>query len=264
MNRQTRWAAVIQYRGDAYCGWQVQPNDPSVQQVVNTALGSLADHSVKTTCAGRTDTGVHALGQVIHFDTHAKRDANNWLRGFAAGTPGDVSMSWVGEVGEDFHARYSCTARNYLYLIHNAPVANSLHSNFMLHWKYPLDIRAMKRAARRFQGRMDFSAVRASGCQAPSPVREIKRIKIVRHRGNFVSVRVCADAFLLRMVRNMVAVLLEVGGGRKSPEWVSELLASKDRTLAPETIPAQGLILERADYRSKHRIAKPPGPLVFF
>ena len=252
-----RWGAVLQYNGGAYRGWQSQPHGATVQQRTEQVLSRIADHAVSTRCAGRTDAGVHALGQVIHFDSDADRTPDNWLRGFASNIAPDISMSWVGPVDATFHARHRCCRRTYVYWIDNAPQPLAPFAGLTAHFPLALDAGAMHRAGQVFLGEHDFSALRAAGCQASTPVRRIDRLRVER-RGRWVVLSVRANAFLLHMVRNLVGVLRHVGSGRGDAAWAAEMLAGGDRSQCPDTAPAQGLFLVRCEYPERFAIPSAP------
>lgn len=242
-----RVAIGVEYSGARYAGWQRQNGAPSVQAEVERALATVATHPVEIVCAGRTDSGVHALGQVAHFDTEAKRPMRGWVLGANTALPDDVALQWATVVPDDFSARFSATARTYRYLIMNRPTRSpAWHGRAT--WIYaPLDATAMHDAAQTFVGRHDFSAFRASECQSRVPVRRLDRID-VRRDGEFVVVEVTANAFLHHMVRNLVGTLLEVGDGSRPAAWVADVLASRDRRIAGPTAPADGLYFVRVDY----------------
>lgn len=242
-----RIAALIEYDGSAFCGWQRQDHAPSVQQVVEEALGRVADEAVQVTVAGRTDTGVHALGQVVHFDTAAVRSGHSWVRGANSHLPPEVALLWAGEVDAGFHARFSATGRRYHYVILNRPVRPTYLARRVTHEYRPLDVARMRAAAAHLVGRHDFSSFRAAECQAKSPVRELRTLEVERH-GDFVHLHAHANAFLQHMVRNIVGVLAAVGAGERDPGWVCEVLEARDRTRGGVTAPPDGLYLRDIEY----------------
>ena len=244
----TRYALGIEYDGSAFMGWQRQVHPGrTVQAVVEEALAKVADHPVEVVCAGRTDAGVHAAGQVIHFDTEARRDLRGWLLGTNSNLPPDVAAGWIKEMPGDFHARFKATARQYRYVILNRETRPAL-SRAELTWTHrPLDVEPMQAAAGNLIGRHDFSAFRSVECQAKQPVRTLKRLD-VRRTDERVIVDVVADGFLHHMVRNIVGVLLEVGQGKHAPAWSREVLEGRDRTLGGITAPASGLSLMAVEY----------------
>lgn len=242
-----RYVAVIGYDGGAYCGWQQQSHQPSVQAAVERALKPLCGADVRLFCAGRTDAGVHALAQVVHFDSPVARDPETWVRALNVQTPRDIVVNGVTEVGEDFHARFSAHARAYLYVIDNHPRLEPWWQQRA--WCYPrtLDAASMHEAAQHWLGEHDFSALRASHCQSRTPWRHLQEITVTRH-GHYIQVKVQANAFLHHMVRNMIGVLVAIGRGDQPPSWAAEVLASGDRCQAGITAPPQGLYLRQVFY----------------
>jgi tRNA pseudouridine38-40 synthase len=235
-----RFAAAIEYAGTAYAGWQRQTSAPSVQAEVERALSIVADHPIEVVCAGRTDAGVHALGQVVHFDTAAQRPLRGWLFGTNTHLPQDIALRWIVPVADDFSARFSAVARTYRYLILNAPTRAPLLRDRACLWHAPLEAGAMHEALQALVGRHDFSAFRAAECQSHSAVRLLERIE-VRRDGDFVILEVTANAFLHHMVRNIAGSALAVGEGARPPGWLAELLAGRDRSRAGMTAPGGGL-----------------------
>ena len=242
-----RLAAAIEYAGTAYAGWQRQTSAPSVQAEVERALGFVSAHPVAVVCAGRTDAGVHALGQVVHFDTEAVRPMRGWLFGTNTNLPGDVALRWVVPVADDFSARFSAEARSYRYVILNAPTRSPLLRERVCLWHAPLDAGAMHEALQALVGLHDFSAFRAAECQSHSPVRRLESIA-VRREGDFVVLEVTANAFLHHMVRNIAGSALAVGEGARPAAWVAELLAAGERARAGMTAPAGGLYFSSVRY----------------
>jgi tRNA pseudouridine38-40 synthase len=242
-----RLAVGIEYAGTHYAGWQRQEHAPSVQAEVERALGTVAAHSVAVVCAGRTDAGVHALGQVAHFDTAAARPLRGWLLGANAELPSDVALGWVAEVAGDFHARYSALARTYRYLVLNRPTRAPLAFERACQWRAPLDAARMHEALQVLVGEHDFSAFRAAECQSQLPVRRLTQIA-VRREGELVEFEVTANAFLHHMVRNIVGSALAVGTGERDAAWLAELLARRDRRAAGPTAPPGGLYLAAVEY----------------
>jgi tRNA pseudouridine38-40 synthase len=214
---------------------------------VEDALSKVANEPIETICAGRTDTGVHAIAQVVHFDTKAERSERGWILGANSNLPDDVSARWAKPVDQEFHARFSASSRSYQYLILNRPVRSALNRN-RAWWVYqPLDAKNMQRAADHLLGKHDFSAFRAAGCQASTPVREIRELKVTRNE-DWISIDVTANAFLQHMVRNIAGLLVSIGQGDEEPAWAREVLDSRDRTKGGMAAPAHGLTLIRADY----------------
>lgn len=240
-------ALGVEYDGSRFCGWQTQPEGCAVQDAFERALCEIADTPVATICAGRTDAGVHALAQVVHFDTDARRPASAWVRGVNALLPPPCAVTWAREVAEDFHARYSAVSRSYRYILLNDPVRPAAAHARVGWFHLPLDLEKMRNAARLLIGEHDFSAFRSAECQARSPVRTVKRLDLVRS-GTYVVFDVQANAFLHHMVRNIVGCLVYVGKSKFPPEWLGELLAGRDRTRAAPTFAAAGLYLAQVEY----------------
>jgi len=242
-----RIALGIEYDGTAYNGWQRQKTGLGVQQRVEEALTLVADHTIEVTCAGRTDTGVHASGQVIHFDTQSMRDDRGWLLGANSNLPDDISVMWARHVDDEFHARFSATGRNYRYRILNRLERSALHRH-RAWWVYqPLDAARMHEAAQQLLGEHDFSAFRAAGCRANTPHRNITRLTIER-TGDWITLEVSANAFLQHMVRNITGTLASVGEGEQSTGWVADVLESRDRKRGGIAAPPHGLTLMSVDY----------------
>lgn len=235
-----RLALGLSYRGTAYLGWQSQPGGRTVQDSVEAALSQFADRPLRTVCAGRTDTGVHAINQVIHIDTEVAREDFSWVRGTNRYLPADIAVQWCKPVPEAFHARNSARGRRYAYVLLESAVRPAIEAG-AVGWVFrPLDGDAMRAAARQLLGEHDFSAFRASECQAASPVKTMRRIDIVR-RGAYWRFDFAANAFLHHMVRNLMGCLIAVGQGVRAPEWVGEVLASRDRSRAAPTFTPDGL-----------------------
>jgi tRNA pseudouridine38-40 synthase len=245
-----RFAAGLEYDGHAYSGWQFQPGLATVQGAVQGALSRVADSPIECVCAGRTDAGVHASGQVIHFDSEALRTERAWRLGANTYLPADVSVVWVREVPEHFHARYSATARSYRYLILNRDSRPGLAAGRATWERRPLDAARMHDSAQVLVGEHDFSAFRAIECQAKSPMRRIERIAVTRE-DEWVQLEVTANAFLHHMVRNITGLLLSVGHGESPPARVPEVLASRDRRCNAATAPPDGLYLAEVRYSAE-------------
>jgi tRNA pseudouridine38-40 synthase len=242
-----RLALGIAYDGTRFAGWQTQPEARTVQDAIEPAIGAVADHPVKTVCAGRTDAGVHALQQVVHFDTDAERPLQAWVRGVNARLPDTVAVQWARPVPDTFHARFDARSRTYRYLIRCSRIRHPLWQH-RAGWVFrPLSVEPMQRAAGLLVGEHDFTAFRSSQCQAATPVRRLGRLDVAT-RGGFVEVTLTANAFLHHMVRNVVAALVHVGAGRRSPEWVAALLAGRQRCRGAPTFPAAGLYLAGVEY----------------
>ncbi len=235
-----RVALGLSYRGEAYRGWQSQPGGRTVQDCVEAALTQFADHPVRTLCAGRTDAGVHALNQVVHFDAEVERAPFSWVRGTNRYLPGDIAVQWCRPVTGVFHARNSAIGRRYVYVVLESAVRPSIEA-FSAGWSFrPLDGEAMRAAAATLIGEHDFSAFRSAECQANSPVKELRSIAIHR-RGAYWRFEFDASAFLHHMVRNLMGCLVAVGSGLREPAWLAEVLAARDRALAAPTFAAAGL-----------------------
>jgi tRNA pseudouridine38-40 synthase len=250
-----RIAAIIEYDGSIFSGWQWQDDAPSVQAAVEKALSQVADEPIQVTVAGRTDAGVHASAQVIHFDTHAKRSEYAWLRGANSNLPPEVALLWVGEADSEFHARFSATVREYRYVILNHAVRPTYLARRVTHEYRPLDVTRMQAAADTLIGTHDFSSFRAMQCQAKSPVRELRRLT-VEQRGEFVLIEAAANAFLHHMVRNLAGVLMDIGAGEQEPAWAKEVLEARDRTVGGITAPPDGLYLTAIEYPEHFNIPR--------
>ena len=242
-----RIAIGLEYDGADYAGWQRQPHARAIQTEVERALGFVADHAVAITCAGRTDAGVHAAGQVAHFDTAAARSMRSWMLGANTRLPPDVAVTWAVPVTGDFHARYWAVARTYRYVILNRTVRPALGRHRVCWIHEDLDAAAMHAAGQVLVGEHDFSSFRASECQSRSPVRRLAGLRVWRE-GSLVLLEVTANAFLHHMVRNIAGTLITVGCGERSGEWVQEVLQARDRRAAGVTAPPGGLYLLRVDY----------------
>jgi tRNA pseudouridine38-40 synthase len=235
-----RVALGIEYDGTDFFGWQRLSHGPSVQAEVETALSFVADHPVQVTCAGRTDAGVHARCQVVHFDTDAWRDPRAWMLGSTSRLPPAIAVLWARAMPDDFHARFSARARRYRYAILNRPIRPALDARFLSWERVPLDADAMDAAAQALVGEQDFSSFRAVSCQARHARRNVIEVG-VRRAGEHVVVDIAANAFLHHMVRNIVGSLLEIGRGERPVEWIAALLAARNREIAGVTASPQGL-----------------------
>jgi len=253
-----RVALGIEYDGTSYNGWQRQKNGIGVQQRLEEALALVADEPVEVVCAGRTDTGVHASGQVVHFDTSAGRSERGWLLGTNTNLPADISVAWVRQVSDAFHARFTATGRRYRYVILNRLQRSALHRHRAWWVHQPLDEHVMHAAAQHLVGEHDFSAFRAAGCQAHSAVRELTAISVVRC-GDRVTVDVAANAFLMHMVRNITGTLAAIGQGEQPVTWTRDVLAGRDRTAGGITAPPHGLTLVAVDYPQEFGIPAAAG-----
>ncbi len=235
-----RLALGIEYDGTDFLGWQRLSHGPSVQAAVEQALSFVADAPIDVTCAGRTDTGVHAMCQVVHFDTHATRSMRAWTLGACSNLPRSVAVLWTQTVNADFHARFDARARRYRYTLLNRPVRAALEARHVTWERLPLDAAVMHDAAQALVGEHDFSAFRAVSCEARHARRNVHEVS-VRRDGEHVVIEIQANAFLHHMVRNIVGSLLPVGRGQRPPAWIAELLAGRDRGVAGPTAPASGL-----------------------
>ena len=256
-----RWCAGVEYIGSAYGGWQAQRHVDSVQARVESALSEIAAMPTTVSCAGRTDAGVHAQQQVVHFDTTAQRSDHAWLLGVNSRLPQDISLRWIRQpAAEDFHARHSARARRYRYVIHNARGRSAIAAGRATWWTWPLDAGRMHAAAQALVGEHDFSSFRASECQSPTPVRLLHSIDVTR-QGEYVFIDVRANAFLHHMVRNIAGSLLLVGQGRAEIAWVSEVLEARDRKLAGPTASPHGLYFVGPEYPARFAVPAPPSPI---
>ncbi len=242
-----RYALGLEYDGAEFCGWQRQTHSPSVQQSVEGALSTVADHALTVTCAGRTDTGVHASGQVVHFDSGARRSGRQWLLGLNSNLPTSVRGLWIRAVDDDFHARFSAFSRSYRYSIMNRWIRPAIGARYYGWCRVPLDAERMHEAAQLLGGRHDFSAFRSAGCSAQHAEREILDIA-VRRRGDIIEIDVTANAFLYHMVRNIAGSLIMVGSGEKTPAWLAQVLRGRNRKAAGVTAEPQGLCLRAVRY----------------
>ncbi len=245
-----RIALGLEYDGSRFLGWQTQPEGGTVQDALEEGLTTIAGASVSVVAAGRTDRGVHAREQVVHFDVEAARPMSAWVRGVNALLPASLAVLWATPVDATFHARYSARARSYRYVLINRGVRPALAAGRVGWFHAPLDIDAMRAAAQHVIGEHDFSAFRSSECQAKTPVRTVTFLDI-EPRGERIDFVVRANAFLHHMVRNLVGALVYVGKGRYPPHWMHELLASRDRSLGAPTFSADGLYLETVEYEAR-------------
>lgn len=248
-----RFALSLTYDGSNYHGWQNQPEAASVQQAVELALSKLADHNVTVVCAGRTDSGVHALSQIVHFETSAIRDARSWVLGTNSYLPRDIRVQWIQEVNDDFHARFSALSRRYRYVIYNNFVPSALLRNQTTWQCAPLDETRMLQAAQYLIGEHDFTSYRAMQCQARSPVRTIHHLEVTRNN-KFIILDIKANAFLHHMIRNIAGVLMTIGAGKAEPIWAQEVLEAKDRRAGDVTAVANGLYFMAAEYPERFNL----------
>lgn len=253
----TRFAACVEYDGAGFSGWQRQHGARTVQEAVEHALSFVADHGVGVVCAGRTDAGVHATGQIVHFDSRARRSAYGWLRGSNSRLPNDVAIHWVREVDYRFHARFKAVRRRYRYVLLNQRVRPALLRS-QVAWEFrDLDPERMATAAACLVGRHDFSAFRAAACQSRNPVKTLHRLEVTAS-GRWIALDLEADGFLHHMVRNIAGVLMSIGRGEREVGWCREVLESRDRRAGGVTAPAAGLYLAGVDYDAVFGL--PPAP----
>jgi tRNA pseudouridine38-40 synthase len=245
-----RIALGVEYDGQPFNGWQSQTDGRTVQDALQHALSQIAGETAGVIAAGRTDTGVHAQEQVVHFDTNAARPLSAWVRGANALLPKSVAVRWAHPVPDEFHARFSAHGRSYRYLLVNCPTRPAIQAGKVGWFHAPLDVAAMQTAAQHLLGEHDFSAFRAAECQARSPVKRLHRMDI-RNRGGMIVFDLGADAFLHHMVRNIVGCLVYVGKGKYPPDWIAEVLQSRERRLAAPTFMPDGLYLRRIQYETK-------------
>lgn len=260
-----RIVLCVEYDGASFCGWQSQTGACGVQDALEKAIKSIAEHEIRIHAAGRTDAGVHAMCQIVHFDTDADRPESAWVRGVNAFLPETVRVIWSKTVGkieghDDFHARFSAIRRSYQYLLINAPVAPAILATKAGWYHLPLDVEAMQKAATYLLGEHDFSAFRASECQAKSPVKTLLEANIYEV-GSHVIFNFSANAFLQHQVRNMVGALIYIGNGKHSPEYMQTLLKNQNRTEAPPTFSASGLYLTGVEYDKKWNLPSTQRPI---
>jgi len=248
-----RYAIGLEYDGSEFLGWQIQRQEPTVQGCLEAALSRVANHEARVVCCGRTDTGVHALGQVAHFDSDAQRAERDWVLGLNSHLPAGVSVLWIRAVDDTFHARFSAYSRTYRYLVLNRWIRPALEARRMSWWRVPLDADRMHEAAQALQGEHDFSSFRAGACQARHAVREIQEISVSRS-GDVVALEVTANGFLYHMVRNIAGTLLRVGQGDAAVDWPGRLLSQRDRSKAAPTAAPEGLYFVRARYPDNYRL----------
>lgn len=250
-------ALGIEYNGSDFFGWQAQTNLSTVQGNLENALSKIADEPIKLFCAGRTDAGVHATGQVVHFETEVVRPLRAWTHGTNTHLPPAIAVRWVREVDEKFHARFSALARRYCYIIHNHALRSAILAS-QATWYYPsLHIQPMQAAAKFLLGEQDFSSFRSAQCESKTPMRNVQEIIITR-QDDFVIIEIQANAFLHHMVRNIVGVLLQIGSGWKEPDWMNIVLQAKDRRAAAETASPHGLYLGKVIYPEQYDFPEHP------
>jgi tRNA pseudouridine38-40 synthase len=245
-----RIALGVEYDGSEYNGWQSQADGCTVQDSIQRAISQIAGEPVSIIAAGRTDTGVHALEQVIHFDTKVERPLSAWVRGVNAMLPPSIAILWAHIVPEEFHARFSAQARSYQYVLINRPARSAVHHGKVGWFHAPLDLPAMRAAAQHLLGEHDFTSFRAAECQAKSPVKILAQLDISQ-QGDTIIFDLSANAFLHHMVRNIVGCLVYVGKGKHPPEWMKEVLDARQRKIAAPTFAPDGLYLRHITYDAK-------------
>lgn len=251
--KASRLALGISYRGSAYRGWQSQLNGATVQDALEAALTKFATVPIRTLCAGRTDTGVHALNQVVHVDAPVQREPFSWVRGTNTFLPPDIAVQWCQPVAADFHARNHARGRRYVYVLRESPVRSAVEAG-LVGWSFrPLDADAMRLAATYLLGEHDFSSFRSSDCQARSPIKLMREITITRH-GAYWRFEFEASAFLHHMIRNLMGCLVAIGAGSRAPAWMAEVLEARDRDCAAPTFPADGLYFLGPRYDAQHQL----------
>ena len=248
-----RIALGVEYNGCDFNGWQSQPDGRTVQDNIQQAIGQIACEPISINAAGRTDTGVHALEQVVHFDTKTERPLSAWVRGANTLLPSNIAILWAHVVPEEFHARFSAQTRSYQYVLINRPSRCAVHHGQVGWCHAPLDVNAMREAAEYLLGPHDFSSFRAAECQAKSPVRNLTELEI-KQQGDTIIFDLTADAFLHHMVRNIVGCLVYIGRGKHSPIWMKEVLEARQRRLAAPTFSPDGLYLRRIKYDAKWKL----------
>ncbi|MDP3785494.1 MAG: tRNA pseudouridine(38-40) synthase TruA [Undibacterium sp.] len=247
----------VGYEGGNYQGWQTQPNGKTVQDSLELALQKFSNCNVQTVCAGRTDAGVHAIEQIVHFDTSLKREMYSWVNGVNAFLPTSIAVRWASEIQisegfdpNNFHARYSATSRTYHYLLYNQAIRSPVWAGRAGWFFRPLQLSSMQEASAYLLGEHDFTVFRAAGCQAKSPIKHMLEVNI-RQQGELIVFSLRANAFLHHMVRNIVGALIFVGVGKRDPKWIADLISSKDRSLAAPTFMPDGLYLAKVAYDEK-------------
>lgn len=245
-----RIALGVEYDGSQYFGWQSQAGGHTVQDALQVALSGIANERIRVVAAGRTDTGVHAQEQVVHFNTNVVRPLTAWVRGVNALLPNSIAVLWAHAVPEEFHARFSAQARSYRYLLINRSVRNAMQHGKAGWFHAPLNVEKMREAAQHLLGEHDFSALRAAECQAKSPIKNLAQLDI-KKQGNAIVFDLSANAFLHHMVRNIIGCLVYVGKGKHPPQWMREVLEGRERSLAAPTFAPDGLYLRRVTYDVK-------------
>jgi len=252
-----RYACGVEYDGNGFYGFQIQVQEPTIQSCLEKALSKVANHSVRLTCCGRTDTGVSATAQVIHFDTLSKRTEYQWIMGVNTNLPKGISLLWIKQVDDDFHARFSAIQRSYQYVIFNRWIRPAIGRHSLSWEMLPLDELNMHKAAQYLVGKHDFNAFRSSACQSKTPVKTINSISVIR-KGNKVIMDVAASGFLHHMIRNIIGTLLPIGRGERPIESMLEILESRDRTKAGVTASPNGLSFNIVKYPKKYKLPEEP------
>lgn len=258
-NKKIKIAIGIEYNGKNYSGWQKQINKSTIQYHLEKALSQIANHKIKIICAGRTDAGVHSIGQVAHFLTTQKRNKLSWTIGVNSYLPKDITILWAKKVQQNFHARYSAIARNYQYIIYNNKIRSAILFNELTQCKYPLNIKKMHNASKYLIGEHDFKAFKSKQCQSHSSKRKIIHLNILKY-GNYIIIDIKANAFMYHMVRIIVGNLIEIGKEKKDVSWMLKLLKSKNNNLNMPTAPSNGLYLIAIDYPDYFNIPKNKSP----
>ena len=251
-----RWALGLEYDGQPFFGWQAQPSGNTVQDRLEYAIAQIACEPISSVCAGRTDTGVHALSQIVHFNTHSDRSSNAWIRGVNCHLPKTIRVLWAQPVDQQFHARYSACKRHYRYVLYNAPVRPALYQGKVGWTHHELNEICIRKAMAQLIGTHDFSAFRSSECQAKSPVKTIYNITLIKEKSLWIF-DFEASGFLHHMIRNIIGTLVAIGKDAKAEEWIRLLLEQKDRKNAPPTFSPDGLYLTQIEYPNTYNFAKP-------
>lgn len=248
-----RIAAIVEYLGTNYAGFQIQPNQNTIQLCLQNALSKIANHEIKIEASGRTDAGVHALGQVFHFDTEAQRSLSSWQKGTNSFLPKDISIKWVSEVDEIFHARFNVIKREYQYLLHCSQTPSAIWHQKAGHFSYEINFNLLDEVLKKFIGLHDFSSFRSSECQSKQPVRNMYKVSYQK-KDNFIIFKFIADGFLHHQIRNMMSVILDIVTGKKPLDYVQYLFEVKDRTEASNTFSPNGLYLANINYEKSFKI----------
>ncbi len=250
-----RLALNIEYKGTSYYGWQLQKThkEKTLQYHVDKAISKVADEKIITVCAGRTDTGVHATGQVVHFDTEKKRLDLNWIRGINSFLPNDIYVNAIYHVDKKFHARYSALSRTYRYIIFNNEYASPILRDYSLHFQEVLDLEKIKKSFLYLKGEHDFTSFQGAGCSSKNPVKEITKINL-KKSSKLIYIDITSNSFLYHMVRNIIGTLLDIGIGKYSPSSLKKLIQLKDRKYAGKMVSASGLYLMKVNYPKIHMI----------